>query len=95
MTGMAVAGLNGRPVTEAAPQPHELSRQRIKADHGDHRIADGFKLVRPGIDLEPACIESKQQQADQCHGSQSLHRGGDEGDDDAAARRLLVGHNVG
>ncbi len=95
VTGMAVAGLNGRSAPEPPPQAQELRRQQIKADQGDHRVADGFKLVRPSIDLEPACIEPKQQQADQRHGGQSLHCGGDEGDDDPAARRLLVGHHVG
>ncbi len=56
---VVIAHLDNRDGTislPAAPNALGLARQEIKSHKGDHRVADAFELIRPGIDLEDLVV---------------------------------------
>jgi hypothetical protein len=74
---VVIAHLDNRDGTislPAAPNALGLARQEIKSHKGDHRVADAFELIRPGIDLESGGAKRDQEHADEDDRSQRLRR---------------------
>jgi len=92
--GMARVRFDRTPSLPAPEDGDELRRQQPSADQRNQRVAHHFELIRPGIDLEARGIQRKCQDADERDRRQRLQPCGDEGDDNAAPHRLLIGDDI-
>jgi hypothetical protein len=90
---MPMPGMRARSAPPA-PETGKLGRQQPDADHRDQGVAHALQLVRPGIDLEPRCMERKDEHADEGHGGQRLQTRRNEGDDHPPPHGLLIGDYV-